>query len=117
MWIRSVVRIFPYRLWNLDGSYLERTVLPIDVSAVIALVTALTGQVSASRVLEAIQSLAVSSSAWLEARLGWRDRTDGTAGIGDDDILLTCSEMLEMWNFCGAWKSMGKEKRTGGPGW
>ena len=113
MWIRSVVRIVPYRLWSLEVSYLKRMVLPIDVSAVMTLVTALTGQVSASRVLEDIQSLAVSSSAWLEARLGWRDRTDGTSGIGDDDILLACGEMLEMVGFfwCVEVDGKGKESR------
>ena len=78
-----------------------RMILPIDVSVAMILVTALIGQVLSERVSRAIQSLALSISVCLVVSLGWRDWREGTAGIGDVVMLLSCGETLQIWNFCG----------------
>jgi hypothetical protein len=63
MWMRSKIRIVAYKPCSLGGSYFERMDLPSDVSVVMIFVAALKGQVLGTRVLEASQSFALSTSA------------------------------------------------------
>jgi hypothetical protein len=95
--MRSVVRMRPYRPWSLAGSYLERMVLPMEVSVVISSVTSFTGQVLAVSVLAASDSATLSSWSSLAGDLGWRDCREGVSSLGDSDIVLVGGECSGCW--------------------